>query len=155
MDRKRIPIAMKKILFAAAISLTILMSNACDDAAQGEPTTATATLNAPFVLKSGQKAEVSAENVQIMLSSIDDSRCPSDGVCVWAGEVVAKVEVAIGGTSYGEFTLKFQESGQILPDHTVYVENYSITISKVLPYPKSMEEIKKEDYRITFEIAKI
>lgn len=37
--------------------------------------------------------------LSMTLTAIDDSRCPKDVVCIWAGELSARFQVALGGAS--------------------------------------------------------
>ncbi len=43
-------------------------------------------LNSPIKLHVNESAFIESENLQITLNRIDDSRCPSDVTCIWAGE---------------------------------------------------------------------
>ncbi|MDB5238894.1 MAG: hypothetical protein JWO00_229 [Candidatus Parcubacteria bacterium] len=74
----------------------------------------------------------------------EDSRCPSDVTCIWAGRVKAALSLETpSGTS------KMME---IVPGQTVTTETLAITLDKVAPYPISTHKITDEEYRFTFTI---
>lgn len=55
-----------------------------------------ATLGKPVTLKVGASAAF-ADGLKVTLKSIDDSRCPKDVQCVWAGELAAVISAAASG----------------------------------------------------------
>lgn len=81
------------------------------------------------------------------IAVINDSRCPSDVVCIWQGEAVVKIEV------------KSPQSGII--ELSTYdnlkdtVGLYSFELIDVSPYPVSTRVIKPKDYKVTLEINKL
>lgn len=97
----------------------------------------------------------SLDTVQIkFVDVLSDSRCPSDVTCVWAGQVIALVEVYENKTLIEKKELVF-ESGKNINNElmTLFTSEKSIIIANnVLPYPKSREKIKKEDYYLQLEV---
>ena len=86
-------------------------------------------------------------SIRVRVSAIQDSRCPSDVVCVWEGE--AEILVIF------EF---IQPDSTILStfDHRIdTLGNYSIELIEVKPYPISTDTIKKEEYNITLKITEL
>lgn len=78
------------------------------------------------------------------LALIEDSRCPSDVVCVWAGRVVIRAEIGTGrGKQQMELTL-----GTPVP-----VADGALTLRQVTPGRVSDREIATGDYRFLFEFA--
>lgn len=75
-----------------------------------------------------------------------DSRCPMDVICVWAGD--------------GEVILKIQKDGieklhslhTYLTPRAIQVDRYYIELKSLQPYPKSNEQIRKENYQIELVI---
>ena len=79
------------------------------------------------------------------ISLIEDSRCPQEVQCFWAGTVKIKALLVGGlGTSTQVFEL----------GKTVTVEDKTITLSAVLPVKNSTTTIQTGNYRFTFHIAK-
>ena len=57
-----------------------------------------ATLDAPIQLTPGQSAVFEAEKLEVKFVDIaEDSRCPSDVTCVWAGEIVVRLALRVDG----------------------------------------------------------
>ncbi len=79
------------------------------------------------------------------LEVLEDSRCPSDVQCIWAGTVKLRATLKdASGTSEQIFEL-----GQ-----PVTTEAEVITLTEVTPYPKSGEIISTPQYVFRFQISK-
>ena len=97
-------------------------------------------LNSPIKLHVNDSTFLETENLQITLNQIDDSRCPSDVTCVWAGE--AKVQLSlIHNEKLGNFTLSTMEKNKV-----VSFDGYLLSLIKVDPYPTSTKNITSVDY---------
>jgi len=109
---------------------------------------ATAEIGQPFSLGVNQTAYIGSADVAVRFVSVtEDSRCASDVVCVWEGQVSILVDLAqvSSGSSIGQFTLSL--GGVQAP--TGSFGNYSIRIMDVQPYPMSTKEISPSDYVAT------
>lgn len=79
------------------------------------------------------------------ISDINDSRCPANAECIWAGMV--------------QIDLIFQSSAtdtvrlNTMDNQSDTIGNYIFQLVKVEPYPELYKEIKLEDYRITLNIS--
>jgi hypothetical protein len=97
-----------------------------------------------------------AEDVQIkFVDVLTDSRCPEDVTCIWAGQVVALVEVYKNKNFLEKKELVF-EPGKNTDEksRTLFSSEEKIIMAiSVLPYPKSKDTIKKEDYYLQLEIS--
>jgi len=90
----------------------------------------------------------SADNsLKFKITEINDSRCPSDVVCIWAGKTDVKIEVESPVT--GTITLSTYNN----PVDTV--GNFSFKIIDVLPYPISTKTIQLKDYQVTLKIVEL
>lgn len=78
------------------------------------------------------------------LAIVEDSRCPTDVVCVWAGRVVIRAEV---GTGRGKRVMTL-ESGK-----PVEVADGMLTLRDVRPGKRQGQTLKPGDYRFIFEFA--
>jgi predicted deacylase len=85
-------------------------------------------------------------NLKITLDSIvQDSRCPVDVTCVWAGLVEAKIKITNGSKS---------ETVKISSVQEPYLfEGFKISIISVAPFPESGKPIASGEYLVTFKIA--
>ncbi len=76
---------------------------------------------------------------------LEDSRCPIDVQCVWAGTVRVRTLLSSG---LGEAAQIFELGKPIT------TEAEEITLVDVLPYPEEGEKPSSGDYRFIFEISK-
>ncbi len=76
---------------------------------------------------------------------IDDSRCPADVQCIWAGTVYARVTIKTPNSVRGE-TLELGKS--------VKIDGYTITFTELTPVPTSGEVIPVSSYRFIFSVSK-
>lgn len=76
----------------------------------------------------------------------NDSRCPINVICVWAGnaEVVLKIRNK-------NFEKNFILNSYLFPRTIVY-DQYEIELTKVLPERKSQIELKQSDYSIQLKV---
>lgn len=79
------------------------------------------------------------------LEIVDDSRCPEDVQCIWAGTTHVRAKLVSG---MGESEVTF-EIGQ-----SITTEAEFVTLTSVNPAPKAGVTISPADYRLTFEVAK-
>lgn len=110
-----------------------------------------ANLSVPFQLKVNQLAKIKSENIKIkFLNVTEDSRCPSDVQCVWAGQVTIVFQVYKNEQKVGNFSL----SSLTKPEITV--GGYSIKLTNVISAPKSSgQPIEISDYVVTLVVSKI
>ncbi len=91
------------------------------------------------------KSKLSVRFVEL----VEDSRCPTDTNCVWAGNAKIKIRVSRNGRSH-ELTL--DTNG---PNHTVTAEGYSIKFVGLTPEPRSNIRIDRNGYVATLEAVRI
>jgi len=79
---------------------------------------------------------------------IEDSRCPTDTTCVWAGNAKISVQLSKNGKK------KILEMNSGISPKTVHFEGYDITLTRLTPAPASNIRIRKDGYVATFTITK-
>ena len=79
---------------------------------------------------------------------IEDSRCPPDTTCVWAGNAKISVQLSKNGKK------KILEMNSGMSPKTVQFEGYDITLTKLTPAPASNIRIRKDGYVATFSLVK-
>lgn len=102
-------------------------------------------------LKSGSIYTNSDFSVQLD-SVTSDSRCPSDVICVWAGNASVNFTATIGREKYA-ITLN-TNSAQSFPSDTT-LQHYFIQLINLMPYPVSTSTIDQEDYEATIVVKKL
>ncbi len=94
-----------------------------------------------FTLAPGTEAIVKGGGPRVRFEGVlEDSRCPSDVQCIWAGEVV--VDVTIGDGSSSRRSMR--------PGEAVASGRFRVNLLEVQPYPKSTSAIQPSQYRATF-----
>ena len=110
-----------------------------------------ARLNEEFVLSVGQRASLAGEDLEIKFKNVtEDSRCPSDVTCIWAGRVTCMVELTQAGSSYN-MTLTEHGLTNEYPKETY--EGYQLSFH-VTPYPETGKEIDKDAYQLHLIVSK-
>lgn len=86
----------------------------------------------------------------------EDSRCPKDVNCIWAGVAVAEVEVMGTATRPMTLSLASTENKGRNYHQSADFNGYTITLTEVNPYPGSAEGTKglKGKYKIGITIQK-
>ena len=80
---------------------------------------------------------------------VEDSRCPTDANCVWAGNAKIKVRVRGNGRSHD---LTLDTNG---PNQSATAEGYSIKLIGLTPQPRSNIRINRNGYVATIEALKL
>ncbi|HEV8404318.1 MAG TPA: hypothetical protein VGQ13_00260 [Nitrososphaera sp.] len=138
------------IAAALVVSLYLQPSNvlSAPDAYAAE---AKAEMGQPFSLALNQTASMESADIAVRFVDVtEDSRCPSDVVCIWEGRVSILVDLMqiSSGSGIAQFTLSLG-GGQV---STGSFGNYSIRLLDVQPYPVSTKEISPSDYVATLVV---
>jgi len=96
--------------------------------------------------KSFPKAKLSVRFVEL----VEDSRCPSDAQCVWAGNAKIKIRVTKNGKPE-IITLDTNGPHQ----YATTADGYSIKLVGLTPAPRSNIRIDRNGYVATFEVVKL
>ncbi len=108
------------------------------------------TLAYPLKLSVNQTAYLATADLDFRFVNVtEDSRCPSDVQCIWAGQISILVEYsrASTGEHLGNFTLTLM--GGASSDVLVGAEGYLVKLVRVDPYPVSTTQILPSDYAAT------
>jgi len=111
-----------------------------------------ANLGKEFTLSIGQSATIAGENLRIRFAEVlEDSRCPRDVICIWAGRVSCIVELTYAGSSY---RMALTEPGLTDEYSKERYEGYEITFH-VIPYPEAGEKISRDTYRLQLIVSRL
>ena len=139
------------LLFVAAALLPGCLGTATEHSGGGgEPVRA--RLGQEFKLRVGQRAAVEGEGFSVRFASVtNDSRCPADVTCVWAGNAEVLIEAETGGSWAG---LKLNtHGGDRFPKEGRH-RQYSIGLVALKPRPHKDGAVKAADYVATLVIRK-
>ncbi|MCV0373415.1 MAG: hypothetical protein K5793_07680 [Nitrosarchaeum sp.] len=130
------------VIFSIAVFAALLVLQPVAFGAENIP------LDFPIGLKIGETASIDSELTMTLLD-IEDSRCPSDVVCVWQGTVLAKIQLEKGGQDLGIHTISIEN----IEGNEQTFEGYYIRLTNVEPYPTSSIPIQPMDYSLTFFVS--
>jgi len=124
------------------------------ESTQGSKDLVPAKLSIRFQLKIDQTAFIESENIRVtFLNVTEDSRCPSDVVCVWEGQVTILLNIMHNDQDLGDLALTIRGGDETLAAKTF--DGYSVQLMQVEPYPKASEPTKLSDYVATLLVSKI
>lgn len=121
--------------------------------------TGSTDLESPFSIGINQTAYLASADLDLSFVDVtEDSRCPSDVQCIWAGQVSVLVELKIvsSGENLGRFGMTLigaAESGTDNDDH-LSIGGYLVELVNVMPYPISTRVIDPSEYVATLTVSK-
>jgi hypothetical protein len=105
-----------------------------------------------FKLKVGRQVTVKGTKLRIRFVTVEnDSRCPSDVTCVWAGNAAVRLQLGSGRASK-TVTLNTSKSPSFVGE-TEY-HGYKVKLVELSPYPRSDRKIAPRDYTATLLVSK-
>lgn len=129
------------------VVLAILPSIGC-----AGPGQITASLGQQFTLGAGQMAAITGDNLSIrFIEVITDSRCPSNVVCIWQGEVSCLTEITKTGAP--PYRVVLTQPGLSGESAKQAFDGYQVSF-KVEPYPVAGQAIPKDKYQLVLTVIK-
>lgn len=108
-----------------------------------------AQLDQPFTLFVREKAQIG--DLQIRFISVpEDSRCPADVECVWAGNAKIVLGVSLKGSDETVITI----NSTVDPREALYA-GYRIRFVSLKPTPLSGRTINPAEYRVTLIVSRV
>jgi len=107
------------------------------------------SLGEEFELAVHQTAQISADNISVTFQEVlEDSRCPVDVTCIWAGLAEVSLQVAVSGQER-EISLSTSP-----PENSAVFENYTFLLISVRPVPRSDQTMDRSAYFVTVRVDK-
>ena len=140
---------MKKLILFFLLSSVVSMLSSCVATNDAEPNTSFKLIDSA-ILQFQDTFFNNEENFQITFDSVlEDSRCPVNAVCKWAGN--AKIGFTIANEeNKASFTLN-THSGRFPRDTTLL--GYKISLLDVMPQPHTDSTFTQNDYSATIVIS--
>ena len=138
---------------SSILLLGCVLLAACTSGPEIEPTGTAIelTIDESFVLAPGETAVIAARNMEITFVEVpEDSRCPEDAVCVWAGNALVQLEVVRDGVELA-IGLNTTEGSKSAP----VADNLELALEGLGPMPTTLGPIDKGDYRATLQLRSI
>lgn len=140
---------------AFAVTVAVVALAACttpNNAITASGTAASDVVNVDrdFDLKPGQTARVDGTGLTVSFVGVpEDSRCPTDVVCVWAGN--GAVSLSITDDTGAKSTVVLNTT---LTPRSVRNSGYEISLSGLKPAPKQASPIPLADYVATLRVTR-
>jgi hypothetical protein len=123
--------------------LLIVALAACHS--NGAPVPRAAGLNQEVQLAPREQVAYEQQGLTLEFVRVsEDSRCPSDTTCVWAGEVKVQVETRLDTAGPVQHEIKAGEHAT--------VGAFRVVVVDVQPVPVSTRQIPQEEYRVTLKV---
>jgi len=151
-----------RILLAIGLSLVCVVLSSGYDGRNGsrnrskgrsvpiEERAGNAVLGQDFKIKYGQELTVKGTGLKVKFESLEDSRCPKDVTCVWAGD--AKIVISVRRGNARESKIELHTNGQF--NLAGNYQHYVIKLIALDPYPRTSAKEKPGDYVATLLIKK-
>lgn len=139
---------MKKIVILALLWVSV---SACTRDKEAVPEATGPVTTAAYRQQTLVKAPDTDLNLKVV--EVRDSRCPMDGICIWAGK--AEVDFTItDGTNQTSVSATLEPGNQkpASVKFSLSNKNYLLHLREVLPYPKSSEKPDVNDYKVNVSI---
>jgi hypothetical protein len=108
-----------------------------------------ATVGRAFRLQAGSTARLPDGLLVGFRGVSSDSRCPTDVVCVWAGDATARIQATVGRMAWTGFDLH-----STLEPKAATFREWKIRLIAVEPSPRSTEQIPANGYVVTLEVTR-
>lgn len=140
---------MRRIVMPALFAVWSILLAGCVAAPPREALTV--SLDEPVTLAIGESLAVDGGKLTFVAVP-EDSRCPSQVACVWTGQAVVQLKLAMAGSPVSELHLTTIHS----PAKTTQTvqAGYVIELQALEPYPETPDRtIPQRDYRATLAIS--
>jgi len=146
-----------RILSAIGLSLMCLIIGSSHDgrnstkgrSVSSDEAAKKAVLDQNFKVRYGK--EMTIKDLKVKFESVvEDSRCPKDVTCVWAGD--AKILISVRRANGKEAKIELHTNGQFA--QTGKYQQYVIKLVALDPYPRTSAKGKPGDYVATLLITK-
>jgi hypothetical protein len=122
----------------------LLIATACSHA----PTAPSAPIGTPFRIGVGPTVRLQSGDVELGFDEVlEDSRCPADAICIWAGRARLKAWLRVNGARR-EIEL------QTDTPQPLRVDGFEFDVQALEPFPVSNVRIDKRGYVATLVVAR-
>jgi hypothetical protein len=130
--------------------LAILALSACTVVSANAPEAKVVKAGDEFDLSPSQSAVVDGGAVTLTFVKVnEDSRCPTDVQCVWAGDVAAAITLGVAGGEKSPTTIHTN-----IDPKTTIAGAYKVEVVNVKPARHSNTTIPQESYVVTFRATR-
>jgi hypothetical protein len=132
----------------AAIALAVLAFSTCGG---GPSAPSEVSLDRDFDLRPGDSASVSGARFVVRFVAVpEDSRCPAEVQCVWAGDATVRLHLRPEGGNEQSIELHTQ-----LEPSEAAVGGYRIRLRLLAPLPSASQPVAPRDYVATLRVVSV
>lgn len=103
-----------------------------------------------FDISPGQEVRVQGSDITIRFSMVsEDSRCPIDVQCVWAGNAIVRLTISAPGKAASDVALN-----TTLDPKSASFDGYTLALRGLKPQPRSGTAIPSASYVATLEVSR-
>ena len=140
---------MKSLRFTFAVITVVFVASSCSFSPRTLDAPRTVALDREFELRIGEEAKLGNGRVNVkFVALVNDSRCPGDVTCIQEGN--AEIELLVSGDE-GEKRLSLNTSRNMTHDERYGL--YRISLTQLVPYPRTDRPVRDEDYGATLVIT--
>jgi hypothetical protein len=138
--------------FAFAVAGLLVFGGCASPSHPGDPGNVTPGVQVQtgreFDIAVGQTVEVQGTPMTIRFSGVaEDSRCPVDVQCVWAGNAIVRLTISTSGGTATDASLN-----TTLDPKSTTASGYTIRLAALKPVPRSGTTIPASAYVATLEV---
>ena len=152
MYRARHYLRARMFSLAIACSLLLACSGVLTAKTHSDGALQVVRLSREFKLRAGQRVTLKGTRLRIKFAAVEnDSRCPSDVTCVWAGNAAVQLQLSAGRGSK-TVTLNTSRNSPFVRESEY--QGYKVKLADLSPYPRSNRKIAAGDYTATLLVSK-
>ncbi len=103
----------------------------------------------PITVGLNKEKQVAGSKLRVrFVEMVEDSRCPADVECVWAGNAKIRLQVKQSGRTE-TITLETMNSSAVV------IDGYSFKLTELTPVPRSNIRIDQSKYVATIDVVKV
>jgi hypothetical protein len=107
-----------------------------------------------FKIKAGRTVTFKGESLRLRFVRVaDDSRCPTNVDCIWAGNAEVLIEASAGGARGKKALALNTNASQGRAGEGEY-RRYTVKLVGLSPYPQSARKIRRDEYIATLLVTK-
>lgn len=127
------------ISFSFACAMLIGCYNAAGVSVQAKGASQVAHLGREFKLRIRRQVTLKGESLRIKFVAVkEDSRCPADVQCIWAGNAAVQLDVSIRGRPGKSLTLNTNSRSSPADDDQYH--GYKLRLVDLSPYPRQNQK---------------
>jgi hypothetical protein len=138
--------AVEAIIMRLVVGFAVLLATSCS----GSPARPAGPIDTNVTIALGQRAVIAPTAASVRFDSIiEDSRCPADVYCVWAGRAGAKLAVVIDASEQ-----PFELHSDPEATRAQSVGDLRFEWIQLDPYPMVSRPTQPGDYRLTIRVVR-